>query len=105
MSTSELRQHAAELIKKHGWVQGWYGDCWDGYCITGALLEAACQQSGHSFGPSEDWPREALNAIGEIAQRISERGCPPGMHAEDFVAEFNDAPGRVIEDILGVLEP
>ena len=100
MSTAALRQQAAELIKKHGWVQGWEGDCEHGFCISEALHAAACQ---HSTGLERD---HAVWEIGRDAAKL--RGLPPPSNIFRAISEmidFNDARGRTVDEILEVLEP
>ena len=99
MSTSELRRQAAELIEQHGWVQGWEGDCEHGFCISEALREAACQDE--STGPEHN---QAVWEIGRQAARL--RGLPPPSNlftASSEMIEYNDTPGRTMNEVLEML--
>ena len=97
---SQLRQQAATLIKKHGWVQDWEGDCDHGYCLSGALHEAASQHE--SSGPEHD------HAVWEIGWEAAKRGdVPPPVTifgAMSLIVNYNDSPGRTMNEILEILK-
>lgn len=79
--------HARELIDKHGWVQGVYGNPEKGFCIIGAISRA-CWDDGVTF--------ETQTAMEGDLQRHA-----PGY--ESLVA-FNDAKGRTKEEVLALFD-
>ena len=80
MTVSAILLDAANLIERHGWIQGAYGRPDRGYCLFGAVFEASKYDS--------DNPWAAL-----VDQEVT-GGDPIG---------WNDAEGRTREQVIGLL--
>lgn len=79
---------AAELIRKDGWAQGWFYRPGRGHCVFGAI------QAVTNGNPDQRSPRsDAL--VGRLEDVI---GCGLGIE------EWNDEPGRTVEDVINLLE-
>ena len=84
---AEVYREAASLIRKYGWVQGEYGGTEEGFCINGALYEAA----------------RLLGNPPLIYRRVRLRLLPllPGAFR---ISNWQDDPHRTVEDVLTLLE-
>lgn len=80
---------ARELIVKHGWIQGRFGNEQCGYCILGAIAAA----SSSMRDPDLDAAAE-LAIMTEQAFRRSNGG------ANISISLYNDAYGREKKDVL-----
>lgn len=80
-STSEILTQAAELIRRHGWVQRKYGSHGEGYCIIGAIIAVPKHGSGFS-------------AIEALREELGDQS----------VMQWNDHPDRTQEEVLELLE-
>ena len=80
-SVSEVLEQAAELIRRHGWVQRKYGTTGEGYCIIGAIIAVPKHESGY---PAIEALREELGG--------------------QSVMLWNDTEGRTKEEVLELLE-
>lgn len=72
---------AADLIRRHGWVQRKCGTTGEGYCIIGAIIAVPKHESGH---PAIEALREELGG--------------------QSVVFWNDTEGRTQEEVLELLE-
>ena len=95
MTSSELRQEALALIDEYGWVQKHSGDRITGFCLLGALQEAA--------SPALD---EAAyqESVAELATELTGLELEDGFHARHVVT-YNDSRGRTLAEIRELLTP
>ena len=86
---------AAKIIRKHGWHQGNYVNELTGQvCLFGAI-NAAVTGDPNNESP---YANRATNAGRLFEDRLKGLGL-----GEDGI-DFNDAPGRKVEDVLAILE-
>ncbi|WIF20579.1 hypothetical protein SEA_JFLIX2_89 [Rhodococcus phage Jflix2] len=90
----ESLRRAADLIEKHGWIQGDYGDMSQGYCAIGALSRAALATASDG---TYDGSLHLLEAA--IPTTFPDN---PNTWSGKFsrVVEWNDTPGRTREEVL-----
>lgn len=83
---SDYLVRAADLIRRHGWVQRKDGSRGSGFCLVGALVYV------HSFGGGDvETYHEAFDALSRV---VGTRN----------IAAWNDTEGRSREDVLTALE-
>lgn len=78
----------ADLIEKHGWRQFDLGDPTRGFCILGAMLEAA-KHGGHTDAAL------VCDAANRLAAQTGQRMWT--------VAQWNNAPGRTKEQVISAM--
>lgn len=76
----QILTQAAELIRRHGWVQRKFGSDGGGFCLIGALIHAS--------------PSRYEDAYARVSQELGERS----------LISWNDAEGRTQEEVLELLE-
>ncbi|HYZ89826.1 MAG TPA: PilZ domain-containing protein [Myxococcales bacterium] len=85
---------ARDLLYEHGWTQFAFHDAKRGYCLTGALADAA--------GEDRDAYRSALQTLGP---RLGVRGCPfGGFGCHCAVLAWNDVSGRSRPEVVAKLD-
>lgn len=84
-ASCRLRKRAADIIKRHGWTQGSYGNHDRGFCIWGALLEAF----------PEPLPMGTFYEVVDDLEREIQGGRLP---------HWNDEPDRTKEQVIAALE-
>jgi len=81
MTTREIRALAARLIERDGWCTETFAEKDGSRCIAGAILAASADRTEYS----------------QTAEEIErELGCGTLM-------QWNEAPGRTVEDVLAAL--
>lgn len=104
MKTSELLRKAADEIRRRGWFQGAYGDVDpDGetpldeqmktcrVCAWGAVRSAA---NGSPYG----WEHDTATPVDRSILALT------GVIPIPSVPDWNDAPGRTVEEVLDAFE-
>ena len=93
MSNNDVKAvlgEAKELIVRNGWMQGQYGDADRGYCIYGAVCEAADRQGS---------PGLEIDAMAAINKDV--RIVKTGIYS---AISWNDRPGRTQDDVLALFD-
>lgn len=97
MKTSELLRKAAGEIRRRGWIQNHLGESSDvencAVCAIGAVNAAACGSPFMGLGPGERAPLDIL-------ETLLEEDCSGYV----WIANYNDAPGRTVDDVLDLFE-
>lgn len=83
---ADVLRKAAQIIERDGWVQGEATDEHDGHCLIGAL-DAAIGEIGPTRGSVFCAVYNGMRSLGLYAG----------------IVEFNDAPGRKVEEVTALL--
>ena len=101
MTTSEVLNQAADLIKRYGLGKGDYFDRGSGcHCTVGAVAHTISPEE--LFETFEDYDRlfefnEALGFVGKVL------GEPGPVVSEGYVTNWNDEPGRTQAEVVDTL--
>lgn len=82
-NANEVLGQAAELIRRHGWVQRKFGSEGEGFCLVGALI--------HVGNPSS---QGYADAYARVSEELEER----------TPLAWNDTEGRTQKEVLELLE-
>jgi hypothetical protein len=82
-TAQEVRNAAADLIERYGWVTGRFGNIHIGFCLMGAILSVQ--------GVTEVEITQAVDSV------RSSMELPQGL------VEYNDAPSRTKAEVLALL--
>jgi dienelactone hydrolase len=83
-TAQQIRNEAADLIERWGWVQGRFGNKAVGFCLGGAIYNVA--------GATDEETTQALNSVRSSLQW----GNTP-------LSDYNDTPGRTKAEVLALL--
>lgn len=85
---------AAQIIRERGWCQGDYSDARGAVCTLGALLVVDSWKVGD---------REAIWKFEDLPLHEACRLRFQKYLGIDFTPQWNDAPGRTVDDVLAAL--
>lgn len=93
---NEIRLKAADLLEKHGWVQGTWGRDGGPRCMLGACRVAAGVNEANCGGDAE-----IRYGLAEIAALFSvEKATNGTVHSPVL---WNDDPDRTAEEVIAAL--
>jgi len=104
MSVAATLAEARKLIAQ-GWTQGAFYDDEDGrgcYCLAGAVGTVDAASAKLTKGRVNFVFYSRSKSIGALSACLGGRGG--GAGAVDLVTEWNDAPDRTQEDVLGLID-
>lgn len=90
MKASELLRESHGLIRKHGWLQGAYGNLERGFCADGAMLWADEHQEARL-------PHTLIDARYYFLKVI---GVEPRLSVNIQIQKWNDYKGRTKPEVL-----
>jgi hypothetical protein len=82
-------QIIADYIREHGWCQGEFHSSDGRVCLAGAI-----ETTG--FGGK---------TYREVLEKINRTTDPDYPHGYSCISDWNDVPGRTVEEVLAILEP
>lgn len=107
MKNSELAEKAAELIRTKGWKQGTYGNDIVGYCLVGAVRQAANLEYTTITDSSPDKLAAGVVIPGMPENFMLSYGCGcdtcKGI-LDSKIIHYNDSDGTDERDVLDVLD-
>jgi|SRR5580658_5027170 hypothetical protein len=90
---------AADLIEKHGHLKNSLGNKQKGFCIVGALAEAARE----SFPPvAAHYPEGYHCALGDAIDRI-EKTLPKNKNGANYIVNWNNDEKRTATEVINKL--
>lgn len=111
---ADLMDEAARLIEEHGWVRGYFGTESEGFCLAGAVHEAAYRYCADMYGSRlAAWSSGAVTlrhvALGEIGRQLAESAMVSsdpslGQWLSASAICWNDAPERTRNDVITQLQ-
>lgn len=94
-------RRAAEVIEKHGWVQGTAGDTEYGMCIRGAINFVEVQELDSPISTGSEYEfSEWMDGIGQFVELRAAHTLIARAGGRYLIPLWNDERGRTKEEVL-----